>query len=97
MIAERTRAQQKGQPTVESEIPFELIRPGTSNPMLEEKEEYAWFHGVHPRYRQFVQGVLFDDNERESMRDSSDEEFVPPNMEQEERVGVWNWLWWLVL
>lgn len=37
------------------------------------------------RYRQFVQGVLFDDHDKESTVESSDEEFVPPAMEEPER------------
>lgn len=35
------------------------------------------------RYRQFVQGVLFGEHDRESTMDSSDEEFVPPVIEED--------------
>ena len=44
-----------------------------NDPFLEEKEEY----------RQFVQGVLFGEHDRESTMDSSDEEFVPPVIEED--------------
>ena len=32
--------------------------------------------------------MLFDDNEKESAKDSSDEEFIPPAVEQEEKVDM---------